>query len=338
MKKVLVLFAACAFLAACDDENSNQPPMAQEPTVNGGPIVVGGDGSEDGDFDQYMYKWNGQCDAGESHQYLTNYIEHIYLGETGNSLPLLAEIDLYLKKDGTYTAKYVEFENQSHDPYHIMRKENGQHYKVLHMAGLWRESGGEMEIDDLGVGRSTYHEGDTKFGLKFTRSIYSDGLIGKQVILSYVTSNNGPYRDCAEESNLGMFWDYRYYHDTGSDVFIGGLAARETRVGVVGNGVINWDFKLLLFENGTFEFREMINRVPEAGVSKSTYWDGEDGEWGLVDETLVLGDLGRLDIENGEVILTFFRNPDLESDLLEGQFLLRNKSIHVEFERGYLEL
>ena len=59
-------------------------------------------------------------------------------------------------------------------------------------------------------------------------------------------------------------------------------------------------------KNGTFEFREMINRVPEAGVSKSTYWDGEDGEWGLVDETLVLGDLGRLDIEDGEVILTFF--------------------------------
>jgi hypothetical protein len=192
-KRLILLLATVSFLSFAE-EHGLQTQITER--TEGGRTVIEISGKSPEEFyKQFNYHIVTAEDGSKWHKVIGGGImsamEYIPL-KNGN----YGEIDLFMQKDGTYTAQYTE-----------LKKLNPGHYSGMYsktFKGKWYIQGSELVFEGLGKARGgTYTQSSSAtkaeesfpvLNFKFDNDIKTPGLIDGMIVLGLNSSTAGPDR------------------------------------------------------------------------------------------------------------------------------------------------
>ncbi len=126
-------------------------------------------------YEQFIYKKV----ANQDHRYAA-MMSPVRIAGT----KVYVELELYMRKDASFTASYVEMAMEGVGLY------SHTHKAVAH--GNWRVEGSRLMLGDLGTAEGLKYNGESAFAVRLSRDIVTPGIAGSTLFLVRVRSTFGP--------------------------------------------------------------------------------------------------------------------------------------------------
>lgn len=329
MKNLICGILSLLLFVGCNDGGSGDSGVTTEQVSGGGgdniddvpvnpspkptPTNYLINGKEPSDYyRQFIYTLRGDCEKGFDHKRLAPDGFQIHVGWDDEGKRIVADIDLYLERDGVYVLDYQQFV-----PIYNEGSSNSYTYSTNHpkylekrIKGDWRVQDDKVVLAGFAVGSAITYNERPSILFEYTENIGTEELVGVQDIFYMVFSNHGLKSEeelCGNPYDLGIFSKYEKFANFSETGWVTGLQAENINAKDLNRTVDKMDLQIILTKENNFEIRFKF-KTENGDVVKV-----ERGQWLNLDGLLKLGDLANLSIVDGIVLITFTR--DYEADI-----------------------